>query len=113
MQYKEMQVGDKVEITDRRTVTISRIDEAQNAYDARGSIILADEGREFGLIERPQKPLPETRGSVIRVKHASGGSAHWMLTSRDTWVSEIGVKKFSPELTDFVNSVGLQWEVVL
>lgn len=74
MQYSEMQVGDKVEITDKRTVTISKVDAAQNAYDERGNIIMANgpavpNTREFGLIERPIPPLPTELGSIISVPH--------------------------------------------
>jgi hypothetical protein len=70
MQYKDMQVGDKVEITDKRTVTISKIDHNQNAYDERGRLIyaLVEGSREFSLIERPIPDLPTKLGSIISVR---------------------------------------------
>lgn len=80
MQYSEMQAGDKVEITDKRTVTISKVDENENAYDDDGRIIYASPdnrgislgsygSREFGLIERPIPDLPTKLGSIISVTH--------------------------------------------
>ncbi|AXC36213.1 hypothetical protein SEA_LYELL_110 [Microbacterium phage Lyell] len=73
MQYNEMQVGDKVEIADKRTVTISKIDAHANAYDQNGKVIMADGShgpgsREFGLIERPIPELPTELGSIISVE---------------------------------------------
>ncbi|WMI33980.1 hypothetical protein SEA_ERENYEAGER_110 [Microbacterium phage Erenyeager] len=73
MQYNEMQVGDKVEITDKRTVTISKIDANENAYDQNGKVIMANgphypHTREFGLIERPIPDLPTELGSIISVE---------------------------------------------
>lgn len=71
MQYSEMQVGDKVEITDKRTVTISRVDVRENAYDQDGKIIVSTGpygDREFGLIARSIPPLPTKFGSIISVQ---------------------------------------------
>ncbi|QWS69474.1 hypothetical protein SEA_NECROPHOXINUS_112 [Microbacterium phage Necrophoxinus] len=81
MQYNEMQVGDKVEITDKRTVTISKIDAHANAYDQNGKVIMANgphypHTREFGLIERPIPDLPTELGSIISVPHENPFAKH-------------------------------------
>ncbi|URM87513.1 hypothetical protein SEA_DUSTYDINO_114 [Microbacterium phage DustyDino] len=81
MQYNEMQVGDKVEITDKRTVTISKIDAHANAYDQNGKVIMANgphypHTREFGLIERPVPDLPTKLGSIISVPHENPFAEH-------------------------------------
>lgn len=117
MQYSEMQAGDKVEITDKRTVTISKVDDQENAYDEDGRIIYANPDnkgislgsygtREFGLIERPLPPLPTAPGSVVRVSSDMPRAAFWFLTEAAKgvreWVSDSGIRKTPGEFARFI-----------
>ena len=125
MKYSEMQVGDKVEITDKRTVTISKIDSAQNAYDDQGRMLMdshpisGNGTREFGLIERPAPPLPTEKGTVVKVSSlASTEPGLWFLTETMTggyveWVSASGVRKSPEEFRTFLNArLSRRFEVI-
>lgn len=119
MQYKEMQVGDVVEITDKRRVTISAVDSAQNAYDENGRVIMADgpgERREFWLADRPLPPLPTKFGSVLEVtqRPVAYGPARWFLTEGE-WISGTGARKSPTEFLNFIKrgrAVGRTYKVL-